>query len=90
MKLWMAGVLVSLFVSPLWAMDPTTVRSGELVAFVTIDSDHNGYVSRVEAGSVKAVESGFDTADTNQDGLLDQDEYIGLRNTHDANPRQQR
>jgi len=86
----MAGLLVSLYVSPLWAVAPATVRSGELVAFMTIDSDNNGYVSRVEADSVKAVESGFDIADTNQDGLLDQDEYIGLRNTHDANPRQQR
>ena len=55
------------------------------VAFVVIDSDHNGYVSRVEARSVEAVESRFDAADTNRDGLLDEQEYRGLG--HARTPR---
>ncbi len=44
------------------------------------DSDHNGYVSCVEARSVSAVENQFDMSDTNQDGLLDKEEHVGLGN----------
>ena len=40
----------------------------------------NGYVSHVEARSVSAVENQFDLADTNQDGLLDKEEYVGIGN----------
>lgn len=50
----------------------------ELVAFKRIDSDRNGYVSRVEARSIVASER-FDAADANKDGLLDHDEYATLR-----------
>jgi len=64
----------------LMADDSVTARSGEPVAFMVIDSDRNGYVSRVEARSVSVVESGFDVADINQDGLLDKDEYVELGN----------
>jgi len=51
----------------------------EPIAFGRIDSDHNGYVSRVEARSVVGVESRFDMADRNKDGLLDREEYLSLR-----------
>ncbi len=49
------------------------------VAFNHIDSDRNGYVSRVEARSVTAVENAFDSVDANGDGLLDRDEYTSVR-----------
>ncbi len=49
------------------------------VAFNHIDSDHNGYVSRVEARSIHGVERAFDAADTNQDGLLNSREYKRAR-----------
>ena len=58
------------------ANDPSVVR--ERVAFSRLDSDHNGYVSRVEARSIVATEH-FVAADENQDGLLDHDEYATLR-----------
>jgi len=44
------------------------------VAFSRIDSDHNGYVSRVEASPIVAA-GHFDAADENSDGLLDHEEY---------------
>lgn len=78
MKSWLAITLPVLGSGPLLAADSVTARSGEPVAFTVIDSDHNGYVSRVEARSVSVVENQFDMADTNQDGLLDKDEYVGL------------
>ncbi len=49
------------------------------VAFNRLDSDNNGYVSRVEARSVGDVERVFDTADLNRDGLLDRREYQRVR-----------
>ena len=47
-----------------------TVDSKGFVAFAQLDSDHNGYVSRVEARSVSGVEKVFTHADVNHDGLL--------------------
>lgn len=44
------------------------------VVFSRIDSDHNGYVSRVEARPIAAA-GHFNTADENRDGLLDHAEY---------------
>ena len=63
----------------------TLVRAGEPIAFKRIDSDRNGYVSRVEARSVRPVETRFDWADANKDGLLDEDEYLllGKRRSRD-------
>ena len=78
MNRWAAILLPVLNPELLLAAAVVTARSGEPVDFINIDSDHNGYVSRVEARSVSAVENQFDLADTNQDGLLDKDEYVGL------------
>lgn len=50
-----------------------------VVAFSRIDSDRNGYVSRVEARPVVEREN-FDAVDANNDGLLNRDEYTALRN----------
>ena len=61
------------------AQADVVLRNGELVAFKRIDSDRNGYVSRVEARSVRPVETRFDWADANKDGLLDEEEYVLLR-----------
>ena len=58
---------------------PASVDAQGLVAFQDIDSDRNGYVSRVEARSVAVVENAFDSADANRDGLLDRDEYTSVR-----------
>ena len=78
MNRWAAILLPVLNPELLLAAAVVTARSGEPVDFINIDSDHNGYVSRVEARSVSAVENQFDLADTNQDGLLDREEYAGL------------
>ena len=78
MKCWVAILLSVPGSAMLMAEDSVTVNSGEPLAFVVIDSDRNGYVSRVEVRSVSVVESGFDAVDTNWDGLLDKDEYAGL------------
>lgn len=80
MNRWVVILLSVLGSGPLFAADSVTRRSGEPVAFMVIDSDHNSYVSRAEVRSVSAVENRFDMADTNQDGLLDKEEYVGLGN----------
>jgi hypothetical protein len=49
-----------------------------IVPFSRIDSDHNGYVSRVEARSIVVVETRFDAVDRNDDSLLDREEYLSL------------
>ena len=63
---------------------PASVDAQGLVAFQDIDSDRNGYVSRVEARSIAAVEKAFDSADANQDGLLDRGEYTSVRPATEA------
>ncbi len=62
-----------------FAHTPAAVDAQGLVSFQAIDSDHNGYVSRVEARSVAGVEKAFDAADANRDGLLDRGEYTSVR-----------
>ena len=61
----------------LWAQanEPVSVDSRGYVEFYYIDSDHNGYVSRVEARSIQGVERSFDAADLDRDGLLNAREY---------------
>lgn len=63
----------------------TTLRVGEPIAFVVIDSDRNGYVSRVEARSINTVETRFERADANSDGLLDEDEYGAISDSEAGN-----
>ncbi|MDT8387085.1 MAG: hypothetical protein RQ736_06195 [Thiogranum sp.] len=57
----------------------TAVDAFGFVEFNRLDSDNNGYVSRVEARSVGSVERVFATADLNRDGLLDRREYERVR-----------
>ena len=50
--------------------------------FATLDTDHDGYLSKSEAartGFGRALEQG----DTNHDGRLDRDEYIKAGSIHD-------
>ncbi len=58
-----------------------TVDRNGFVAFAQLDSDHNGYVSRVEARSVSGVEKVFAHADANHDGLLTAGEFRFARAT---------
>lgn len=55
-----------------------------IVPFSRIDSDHNGYVSRVEARSIVVVETRFDAADKNDDSLLDREEYLSLGRSRES------
>jgi hypothetical protein len=55
------------------------------VEFSSIDSDRNGYVSRVEARSIYGVERVFDSADTDRDGLLNSREYKRARRAAQPN-----
>jgi hypothetical protein len=55
------------------------VDASGFIAFNHLDSDNNGYVSRVEARSIVRVERVFDSADMNHDGLLDRREYRSVR-----------
>ena len=80
---WVLVVLV-LLVPQSFADSPVSVDAQGFVSFRTIDSDHNGYVSRVEARSVVLVENAFDSADANRDGLLDRDEYTSVRSVGEA------
>lgn len=56
-----------------------SVDASGFVEFATLDSDRNGYVSRVEARSVRGVEAHFSAADDDRDGLLDRREYQRAR-----------
>ena len=76
--------LVSAIATPAWADTGVSVDANGLVSFVHLDSDHNGYVSRVEARSVAGVEQEFDSADANRDGLLDRGEYVQVRLAREA------
>jgi len=60
-----------------------SVNADGFVAFNFIDSDNNGYVSRVEARSVGAIEAVFESADSNRDGLLNRNEYTSIRSARE-------
>ena len=80
---WVVVVLV-LLAPQSFADSPAPVDAQDSVSFHDIDSDHNGYVSRVEARLV-VVENVFDSADANRDGLLDRGEYTSVRSVRKAN-----
>ncbi len=84
MKILIRFVLTFTVAAPGYADTGVSVDARGLVAFVHLDSDRNGYVSRVEARSVSAVESAFDSADINRDGLLDQLEYTQVQQAREA------
>ena len=77
-------VVLALVVAQSFADSTVSVDAQGFVAFHHIDSDNNGYVSRVEARSVVVVENAFDSADANRDGLLDSGEYKSVRSVRKA------
>jgi len=86
MKLPVWFLIWGLLAAPAVAEQPVSVNEHGFVAFSLIDSDHNGYVSRVEARSVGAIEAVFESADINRDGLLNQNEYTSARSAREASP----
>jgi hypothetical protein len=74
--------LFCLLSAPLSAESVTSFASVDAAGFAPfggLDSDHNGYVSRVEARIATGLHDVFDSADTNDDGLLDRNEYSSAR-----------
>ncbi|MGD8853461.1 MAG: hypothetical protein PVI28_13800 [Gammaproteobacteria bacterium] len=62
------------------AADPVvSVDASGFVPFNRLDSDGNGYVSRIEARIAAGIRDAFDAADINRDGLLDRDEYPAVQ-----------
>jgi hypothetical protein len=56
-----------------------SVDASGFAPFHRLDSDGNGYVSRVEARIAVGLHEVFDAADANHDGLLDRSEYKTAR-----------
>lgn len=56
-----------------------SVDAAGFAPFGGLDSDRNGYVSRVEARIATGLHDVFDSADANDDGLLDRAEYRSAR-----------
>ncbi|HHO68762.1 MAG TPA: hypothetical protein ENK12_07000 [Gammaproteobacteria bacterium] len=66
-----SGVVISMA----WADRQAISLTADNITFQQLDSDRNGYVSRVEAGPVLGPRQAFDAADRNADGLLDPQEF---------------
>lgn len=49
-----------------------------LPAFEEVDANSDGVISQAEAAAVEGLD--FATADTNQDGMIDREEYSRLSN----------
>jgi hypothetical protein len=79
------GLTSGLVATQNFAGTPAAVDAYGFISFRDIDTDHNGYVSRVEARSVVLVENAFDSADANSDGLLDRGEYTSVGSVMKAN-----
>jgi hypothetical protein len=74
--------LLCLLSAPLSAESVASFASVDAAGFAPfrgLDSDHNGYVSRVEARIATGLHDMFDAADANDDGLLDRNEYSSAR-----------
>jgi len=77
-------LLIGLAIAQARAEDVVSVDASGFVPFNHLDSDRNGYVSRVEARSVTGVEKAFDSVDSNRDGLLDHEEFRLVRTAREA------
>ncbi|UCE76788.1 MAG: hypothetical protein JSU62_00740 [Gammaproteobacteria bacterium] len=71
--------LLCLVSAPLGAESVASVDAAGFAPFRGLDSDDNGYVSRVEARIATGLHDVFDSADANDDGLLDRKEYSSAR-----------
>ena len=62
--------------------DPGTAASSSTAtsndAFIKLDTDKDGVVSKKEASKNKALAAKWDTLDTNKDGKLDQGEFAAF------------
>lgn len=58
------------------AADEPARASAKSEAFVKVDTNRDGYISRQEAKHVPGLSKAFDEADDNRDGRLDPDEFI--------------
>ena len=76
--------LAGLVAVPTAAENVVSVDASGYAPFNRLDSDRNGYVSRVEARSVAGVEKVFDSVDANRDGLLDHDEFRLVKTAREA------
>jgi hypothetical protein len=68
-----------LLAGPVVSDSAASVDPSGFVPFNRLDSDDNGYVSRVEARIAMSIHEVFDAADANRDGLLERDEYPSVR-----------
>lgn len=71
--------LLCLLAMPVGAETVARVDDSGFAPFNRLDSDRNGYVSRVEARIAMGLHQVFDSADANDDGLLDRGEYRWAR-----------
>jgi hypothetical protein len=71
--------LFCLLTVPVGAEPVASVDESGFIPFARLDSDDNGYVSRVEAGIASGIREAFDAADANRDGLLDRHEYPAVQ-----------
>ncbi|MCG6864243.1 MAG: hypothetical protein LJE58_02320 [Thiogranum sp.] len=54
----------------------TAMAAEHTVSFSELDVNRDGAITRKEAASFAALEKAFDTADANNNGLLDPAEYL--------------
>lgn len=71
--------LICLLATPVGAETVARVDDAGFAPFNGLDSDGNGYVSRIEARIAMGLHQVFDSADANEDGLLDRSEYSWAR-----------
>jgi hypothetical protein len=74
---WITGVAFGVAAPGASAQTPLDAAATQTnPAFLKLDTNHDGFVSKEEAKHDKAVRSAFVQADMNHDGRLDEDELI--------------
>ena len=61
---------------PLVALPAAAASSGRAGDFAALDANHDGYLSKSEAGKLQGFDKAFSEADANHDGRLDHDEFV--------------
>lgn len=65
----------------------TTSSATSNDAFIKLDTDKDGVVSKKEAAKNKALAAKWDTLDTNKDGKLDQGEFAAFEASGSSAPK---